>query len=132
MLKLLIATAVFAHGIGHILFLIPTVGLVNWADQTGHSWLVTPLLGDGLTRALAALVWAAAIVLFVGSVVGFYLGADWWRLAAIAGALVSEFGIIAMWGDLPTSSATFALVFDAVVLVALLWARWPSTELVGS
>lgn len=132
MLKLVIAAVVLAHGIGHILFLVPSLGLANWADQTGHSWLVTPLLGDNLTRAIAAVVWSAAIVLFVGAVAGFFLGGDWWRTAAILGAVVSAVGIIAMWDGLPTSSAFLALGFDIVVLVSLLWADWPSLETAGS
>lgn len=132
MIKLLIATAVFAHGVGHILFLMPALGVTRWADQTGHSWLLTSLLGDGATRVIAAVVWTSATVLFVASVVGLYTGADWWRAAAVAGAIVSGVGIIAMWDGLPVSNAFFALAFDAVVLITLLWVHWPSAEVAGS
>jgi hypothetical protein len=131
MIKLLIPLVVLAHGIGHILFLVPAVGLANWADQNGHSWLLTPLAGDGLTRALAAVVWTTVIVLFVGAVVGFLTGSDWWRIAAIAGAAISAVGIVVMWDGLTMGSAAAALVFDVIVLIALLWANWPTTEVVG-
>ncbi len=131
MLKLVIAAVVLAHGVGHILFLGPALRVTTWADQTGHSWLVTPLLGDGVTRAFAAIVWTSTIALFVAAVVGFFMGTDWWRGAAVLGAVISAAGIIVMWDGLAPSSAIAALVFDLIVLVALLWAHWPSTELAG-
>jgi len=132
MLKLVIAIVVLAHGVGHVLFLAPAIRLATWADQTGHSWLITPLLGDGLTRALAALVWTATIALFVAAVAGFYLGSDWWRQAALLGAVVSASGIVVMWDGLPTSSAAAALIFDLIVIAALGVAHWPTAEVAGS
>ena len=131
MLKLLIATVVLFHGVGHILFLAPTIRLASWG-QTGHSWVMTPVLGDGIARILGAGLWTAAIVLFVAAFGGLVMSAEWWRAVAIGGALVSLGGIVLMWDGIAPSNAFFALAFDLVVLVALLWARWPSAELVGS
>jgi len=132
MIKLLLATLFFAHGVGHILFLAPTLRLAAWADQTGHSWALAPLLGDNLTRVLGGVVWGAALVLFVAAAAGLLIGGDWWRSAAIVGAIVSAIGIVAMWGGIATSSAIMALGFDLLVLFALLVIHWPSAEVVGS
>lgn len=129
LLRLALAVVVLAHGIGHVLFLVPTVRLASWADQTGHSWLLTGSLGDGPTRAIAAVIWIAAIALFVAGVVGFLTGAGWWPAVTIVGAIVSIVGIVAMWDGLAQPSAMLALAFDVVVLVALAWAHWPATEL---
>jgi hypothetical protein len=131
-LKLVIAIVVLAHGAGHVLFLAPALGLVDWAGQTSQSWLLTATIGETATRAIAALVWSAALILFVAGVAGFLSAADWWRTVTVAGALVSGLGVVLMWGGISTASAAFALGFDALVLVALLWARWPSAELAGS
>lgn len=128
MLNLVVAIAVLAHGIGHILFLVPAVGIANWADQTGHSWLLAPVLGDGVTRAVAALVWSAATLLFVGGVAGFWMSLDWWRPVTIAAAIVSIAGIVVFWDGIAASNAFLAVVFDVVVLVALLWIHWPATQ----
>jgi hypothetical protein len=127
-----VALVVFAHGVGHILFLGPVLGLGSWAGQTGHSWLLTGVLGDGATRAIATLTWSAVIVLFVAGVGGFLAGADWWRGITIAAAALSLAGIVVFWDGLATSSAIFALVVDLVILAALVAAHWPSTELAGS
>jgi hypothetical protein len=132
MVKLLLATLFFAHGVGHVLFLGPALRLTAWADQTGQSWVLTPLVGDGAARILASVVWGAALLLFVGAAAGLVLGSDWWRAAAIAGAVVSAVGIVAMWGGVAPSSAIMALAFDVLVLLALLVVHWPSAEVVGS
>jgi hypothetical protein len=40
-------------------------------------------------------------------------------------------GIVLFWDGIATTSAIFALAFDAIVLVALLVVEWPSSEAVG-
>jgi hypothetical protein len=132
MLKLVLAVVVLAHGVGHLLFLGPSLRVVDWAGQTSHSWLLTGALGDGPTRAIASIIWIATIVLFVAGVCGYLLGTPWWQGATVAGAIVSIVGIVLFWDGLASSSAAFALVFDAVVLVTLLLARWPAAETVGA
>jgi hypothetical protein len=132
MLKFALAFLVFAHGLGHVLFLAPTMRMAEWADQSGHSWLMTPSVGDGLARLLGAIAWLAVIGLFTTSVIGFFMATDWWRSAAIVGAAISIITIVLFWEGITTSSAVFALAFDVIVLVALLWAHWPSVELAGS
>ena len=132
LLRIAVALVVFAHGVGHILFLGPVVGLGNWAGQTGQSWLLTGVLGESATRAIATLTWSAVIVLFIAGVGGFLVGAEWWRGVTVAAAALSIAGIVVFWGGLATSSAIFALIADVAILAGLLVVHWPSTELAGS
>jgi hypothetical protein len=126
-----IALVVFAHGVGHILFM-PILASTLRLSNEGHSWLLTGVLGDVPTRWLASAVAVVALTLFVAAAAGVVGLAAWWRPAAIAGAVISGALIVVMWDGIPTSSAIFALAFDGAVLVALLLADWPSRELVGS
>jgi hypothetical protein len=130
--RIVLALVVFAHGVGHVLFLGPVLGLGAWAGQTGHSWVLTGVVGDGVARAVATVLWSAVIVLFVAGVAGFLAGADWWRATTIAAAALSVGGIVLYWDGLATTNAIFALVTDAVILGGLLVAHWPSSELAGS
>lgn len=132
MLRIVLALVVFAHGVGHVLFLGPVLGLGAWAGQTGNSWVLTGFLGDGPARAIAAVLWSAVIVLFLAGVAGFLTGADWWRATTIAAAAISMFGIVLFWDGIATSSAIFAIATDVLILVSLLVVHWPSTELAGS
>ena len=131
-LRIVLAVVVLAHGVGHVLFLGPVAGLGAWAGQTGHSWLLTSAIGESATRAVATLVWTAAIVLFVAGVGGFLGGAAWWRGVTVAAAAVSIAGIVVFWDGIATTNAIFALVTDVVILGALLVVHWPSAELAGS
>jgi hypothetical protein len=59
-------------------------------------------------------------------------GAEWWRVAAVAGAVVSAIGVVLFWNGILATSAALALGFDVLVLIAVLWAHWPSAELIGN
>ena len=128
MLHLAIATVLLAHGLGHILFLAPTLRLADWAGQSGHSWALAPVIGDGLARGVGAAFWATALVLFVATAGGYLVDADWWRPVAIVAAVVSAVGIALMWNGIATSNAVFALVVDVIVLGAVLWSRSPAAS----
>jgi hypothetical protein len=127
-MNVLLAIVVLAHGIGHVLFLAPTIRFARWADQTGHSWVLTPSIGDTATQVVGGLVWIATIVLFVGGVGGFMTGQDWWRAMTVAGAILSIIGIVLMWDGIATTNAIFALVFDVLILGSLLWLHWPALD----
>ena len=133
MLKLVLAGVVLAHGVGHLLFLGPSLRVVDWAGQTSHSWLLTGTLGEGPARAIASAIWIATVVLFVAGVGGFLLDSAWWRPMTVAGAVVSMLGMVLFWDGLATSNAAFALAFDIVLLVSLLVVHWPvAAETVGA
>ena len=123
---------VLAHGLGHVLFLAPSLRVADWAGQTAHSWLLTGTLGDGIARGVGVVIWSATIALFVAGVAGWLADASWWRAATVAGSIVSIVGIVLFWDGLATGSAAMALAFDVVLLVALLVAHWPAGEAVGA
>ena len=131
-LKLVLAVVVLFHGIGHLLFLGPTLGVVEWAGQTGHSWALTGVFGDGPTRTVGALIWVATIVLFVAGVAGFLTAQPWWIGVTVVASVLSIAGIVLMWDGIATSNAVMALAVDIVILVSLLWAHWPTSEIVGA
>lgn len=126
-----LAVIVFAHGVGHVLFAPMLAGAMK-LDATSHSWLLTGLLGDGPTRALASLVAAVVTAAFVVAAGGIVLQTSWWRGLAIGAAIGSIALVVVMWDGLPTGPAAAALAFDVVVLAALLLIHWPSTELIGA
>ena len=128
----ILAVVLFAHGIGHLLFLGPALKVVDWAGQTGHSWLLSAPLGETVSRGLAATLWTGSIVLLVAGAGALLAGQAWWRPACALGAVVSLVGIVLFWDGVAATNAFFALAFDVLVLGALLVAHWPTTELVGS
>jgi hypothetical protein len=127
LLRWVLAAALFAHGVGHVLFMPLLNGALRLATS-GHSWLLTGALGDAGTRLVVSAVSAGALVAFVASAIALVFLNEGWRALALTGALLSTGAIVAAWDGLPTSSAVFALIFDGAVLVALLVAKWPSND----
>jgi hypothetical protein len=125
MLTFVVLVAVAMHAVGHILFFGPTVGVAGWGS--GNSWLLTGLIGDVPARAIGGVIWAAAGVLFLAGIAGFVREADWWRAATIAAAVISLVGTVAYVDGIKQPSGLAALIFNVVVLGALLVARWPAT-----
>jgi hypothetical protein len=98
-----------------------------WAFFTTDSW---HLRGPGPQAPRPV-----GIVLFVLAPVGFVLagfqeliGLGAWRIVAVASALDSLLLLILFWHRL----LEVGVLLNVAILVALLWARWPPAELVGS
>lgn len=121
LLRLGIAIVVGAHGVGHVLFLVPLLGIADWG-QPIQSWL---LGGGWLAKGVGSLIWLAAVVGFTAVAIGFFNMADWWRTVAIVAAAVSTLGLILFWATPVSSPILSALVFNLVVLGALLVFHWP-------
>jgi hypothetical protein len=107
--------------------------LTWWPTNLGESWLLTRL---GLERTaiegfggLLWLVGGIALVVAGLGVLGILVPAEWWRPLAIAGAAVSLFMLLVIY---PHPFFVLGMGASLVILIALLWAHWPSAALVGS
>ena len=120
-----LAILVFAHGVGHV------VGF--WGESRG-SWVLSRLLPEGVTWAVEVVWMLASAALFVGAVLallGVGLPHDAWRTLIAVAAVVSLVGILVFWGTWPGGTMFFALVFDLLLLVAVVWYGWPAEAQIG-
>ena len=129
--RIVIALVILVHGIGHVLFLAPCLGMTQWG-QTAHSWLLTRTLGDVPTRIIGSLLWLAVIAGFLAAGVGLLAGQAWWRPLAASAAGGSLLALALFATGIGAQPLLSAAVMDAVILVALLWLQWPSADLVGA
>ena len=98
--KWIVAGAFGAHGLG----MLGAAGYLPWsikdpeAKFVGASWL----LGNGiLAVVVGVIVWAIAGAGFVAAAVGFWQGAEWWRIAAWVGSIFT-LAAIGLWaGSVP-------------------------------
>jgi hypothetical protein len=127
--RILIALVIAGHGVGHLFFLVPTLGLAQWG-LAGRSWLLSDRVPDMALKVAGGALWLLAMAGFVAAAVGVFGQQDWWRGAAVASAGVSLLGLVLFAQPLqPIYSAGLT---DVAILVALLLVHWPSVELVGS
>ena len=87
---LIVGVALIAHGIGHVLGLMPILGWAAEAGWTSESWLLTGPLGASVANLVATVLWLVPLVGFtlVGlGVLGIAVPAAWVRpLAVVAKA----------------------------------------------
>ena len=143
-LRFTIAGVLFFHGIGHLMGVIPALGLIrtgesspaafrNWSSR---SWLLTNLLGDTAASIVCGLLFAAGFVCTVGaglSLIGWLLPHQGWRTLALAAAVVSLVAVALYWNALMLlfPHKVGALSVDITILVCLLWLNWPSEAAIG-
>ena len=65
LIRLLIAIVLFAHGVGHLLFVANSWGFWR-GGEAGRSWLLSGLLGAGqAVEGILGLLWLVPLVGFV-------------------------------------------------------------------
>jgi len=129
--RVVVALVIMVHGIGHVLFLAPCLGITQWG-QSAHSWLLTKTLGDVATQVIGSLLWLVVIAGFVAAGIGLLGQYAWWRTLAVASAGVSLLVLVLFASGTNTQPLLSAAVMDIAILVVLLWLEWPSAELVGA
>lgn len=127
----LIIIILFLHGVGHVIGIFPTVGLFT-EELSADSWLLTNLIGQTTARWLGFVLWLAATLSFIGtvlSILSWGIPQDWWRPLAMTASIVSLATIILYWDSFfATSSKVGAMAVDIIVLVVLLWLQRPFRE----
>jgi hypothetical protein len=97
MVRYLITIALFAHGIGHLLFLTNSWGIWKGGDE-GRSWLFSGILGAGQTvEGIFGLLWLIPLVGFVAVSWGYLTHQGWWHQLALASAAISLAMIVLWW-----------------------------------
>ena len=116
-LKILIAGALFVHGVGH------TLGF--W--KPSRSWLLHGL-DEPTLRAVSSVFWTLSAIGFIAACLGF-LGIavphDMWRTIAIIFACVSLAGLVIFWGNWPVFNVIGAISMNVATLVTQIWLKWP-------
>ena len=135
-LRALVAVVLFMHGIGHVMGLLPALGLSTVEGWNSRSWLLIPILGETVSRILSIILFLAALVGFVASslaLLGWLVPHDWWRTLAVVSSVISIVTIVLFWNAFVAffPNKVGALGVDIAVLVCLLMLDWPAEAMLG-
>ena len=135
-LRALIAFVLFIHGIGHVMGVLPALKLGSVEGWNSRSWLLTPILGETISRILSIILFLVALVGFVASalaLLGWVVPHDWWRTLAVVSAVISIVTIVLFWNAFVSffPNKVGALGVDIAVLVCLLVQNWPTEAMLG-
>jgi hypothetical protein len=122
--KVAVAGVLGAHGIGHALGWMPTLGLARFEGVSSGSWLLSGVAGEGAARIVAIGLFAVPTAGFIMAAVGILLGQPWWRPVAVASAATSLAASVLYPQALPLSSTIGSTVVNVVVLAGILVAGW--------
>ena len=120
-IRILIAGALFVHGIGH------TLGI--WKPARSLSLGKIP---DSTMRLISGIIWVLIALGFILSAMGFYgvlVPTHWWQPLAIMFAFISLLTLLVLGRNWPLFNFVGASTFNIVLLMALLWFRWPVLNL---
>ena len=144
-IKIVITGALLLHGLAHGLAFF---ALIADATRSGgqapvpvRSWLL-PSLAPRTAAIIASLFWLLATIGFIAASLSFWgiLVPDAaWRQLAVASSIISTLGIAlfsGIWPGAPNRRVSnldtaIALVLNVVILVLLLWVKWPSQTMFG-
>ena len=126
-----LGAVVALHGLVHLLYLGQAARLFElqsgmlWPDG---SWAFSKLLGEPVTRNIAAVACALAAIGFVSGGVAVIATQGWWRWAIAGSAAFSGVAFLLLWDGKPqmlSNNGIFALIINVVLILATLVFRWP-------
>lgn len=143
MLKYLIVVILLGHGFivaaqsggnfgsGSSQLVNPT--WLNWWPTTlGRSWFLAAFKLEGtLVDKVFGLLWLASGLCIIAAalgILGFVIPRELWRTLAVVGASGSLIMLVLYLHPF----YIVGILLDIVILVALLWARWPPKLLIGA
>lgn len=135
-LRVVIALVLFAHGIGHVMGMMPMVGFSTVERWNARSWLLTGLLGDTLSRIIGFILFLAALLGFLGAtlaLLGWLLPHEWWRTLSIVSAAISLVALGLFWNAFVTlfPNKIGAIAVNLAVLIGLVFMDWPTEADIG-
>jgi hypothetical protein len=120
-IRILIAGALFVHGIGH------TLGF--WKPARSLPLIKVP---EPTLRLVEGIIWVVVAVGFIVSSMSFYgifVPTNWWRPLAVVFAVISLVGLVLFGRSWPAFNFIGAFAMNIAVIVALLWFHWPPIDM---
>lgn len=129
-LRVIAGIVILAHGIGHCMPYFPALGIngdnENWNN---HSWLLSRILGESVSKYIGLALWTAAMVGFILAslaVFNWLVPQAWFRDLAVWSSVLSLVTLFLY----PTAFAAFfnkigAVGVNLALLYALVWGSWP-------
>lgn len=121
-LRIVVGLLLIIHGFAH--YQITT----GWGSKPAiESWLL-PTVGMATMQSLGTTLWVATLLAYVATGLVLFMGMEWWRSVAVVASVLSLLVIVLFWQP----NMVIGAAIDVGILVALLWVRWPTPQLLGA
>jgi hypothetical protein len=134
--QIVFGVVLIAHGIGHTLGVMPLFLKVPESWNT-RSWLLSGRLDERAVTTIAVVLWLVCTVGFVLAGLGILdliVPTTWWRPLAVGFSALSLVTLGLYWQGFPVliPNKVGAIAVDVVLIVGIVFASWPTEEMVGS
>ena len=123
MIRTLISVFLILHGIFHFWYVAVSLRLFeykSWMGWSGESWLLTSRIGDGGTRAIAAVLYSLAAIGFMASGVGLLMQESWFRLVLVGSVVFSLIATLLFWDGKNSTMMFVEILILGVLIIAFL------------
>ena len=120
-MKTFVGVFLIIHGILHFWYVTVSLRLIEykaWMGWSGESWLLTSSFGDGVARAIAAVLYSLAAISFVASGAGLLMERPWFRLVLIGAVVFSLIATLLFWAG-KDSTLMFVEILVLGVLIII-------------
>ena len=102
-IRIVIGIFIIIHGIGHGMGLLPLVGKKLSDSHSADSWVLGPLVGASLSRAVGSVLWVFCMVGFLLTGLGFMglIVPVQWPDIAVVSSVISLAGLALFWNAFP-------------------------------
>ena len=122
LLRITVGILLFIHGMAHWQI------ITGWGSQSNvQSWLLPQMAASNL-QSLGNFLWVATLLTFVLAAILLFFSVEWWRAVAVVASVLSLVVIVLFWQP----NMVLGVAVDVGILVALLWAKWPTPVLLGA
>ena len=127
-IRILIIIVLIAHGAGHYMGILSSLGVKLSHKSSGDSWLLTGVIGETPARLLGLIIWSLAFVGFITGGMGFagwLIPGSWWPTLTGIAAVLSLFGLIFFWNGFAfIFNKISAIIVNVAVLISVLGNGW--------
>jgi hypothetical protein len=124
-MKHVFACIIFIHGLIHILGFLKEYKLAPVSQLSG----VTTMLLSRNASLIAGGCWLIACILFMITLISYYIGKGWWWIPAAAGTILSQLLIILYWNDAKWGTIANIIVSAGAIIA---FAQWNFNLMVSS
>jgi hypothetical protein len=119
-IRIVIAIFLMIHGLGHGMGILPLFGKKLSETHSADSWVLGPLVGTSLSRAIGSVIWVLCMTGFLLAGLGFvgWLVPGQWPMIAAVTSVVSLAGLALFWDAFPFwfPNKVSVIVVDVFVL----------------
>jgi len=125
MIRIVFGVILMLHGLVHLWFVTLAVRWVAFQPDmgwTGRSWLLTPTLGEGPARIVAAVFLSIAAATFVVGGIAVLAQVPWWRPALVLAAILSTVVLLLVWDggtEMLIQKGLIGVVINVLVLIVV-------------